>query len=72
MNISACCSILVGSSTYGHSCRNNFCGLINGQVKVIDFGSSCFVDDCLTNYVQSRSYRCCMVLARILWTAHKC
>ena len=27
------------------------------QVKVIDFGSSCFVDDCLTNYVQSRSYR---------------
>eukprot|EP00434_Breviolum_minutum_P001259 symbB.v1.2.001104.t1/scaffold59.1/size365495/8 len=27
------------------------------EVKVIDFGSSCFVDDCLTNYVQSRSYR---------------
>ena len=24
---------------------------------MIDFGSSCFVDDCLTNYVQSRSYR---------------
>ncbi|CAK9084324.1 unnamed protein product [Durusdinium trenchii] len=27
------------------------------EVKVIDFGSSCFVDDSLTNYVQSRSYR---------------
>eukprot|EP00930_Biecheleria_cincta_P044909 TRINITY_DN30941_c0_g1_i1.p1 TRINITY_DN30941_c0_g1~~TRINITY_DN30941_c0_g1_i1.p1 ORF type:complete len:832 (+),score=141.63 TRINITY_DN30941_c0_g1_i1:80-2497(+) len=27
------------------------------EVKVIDFGSSCFVDDQLTNYVQSRSYR---------------
>lgn len=27
------------------------------EVKVIDFGSSCFVDDHLSNYVQSRSYR---------------
>ncbi|CAJ1411169.1 unnamed protein product [Effrenium voratum] len=27
------------------------------EVKVIDFGSSCYVDDQLTNYVQSRSYR---------------
>lgn len=27
------------------------------QVKVIDFGSSCFVDDQLSSYVQSRSYR---------------
>lgn len=27
------------------------------EVKVIDFGSSCFVDDHLTSYVQSRSYR---------------
>lgn len=27
------------------------------EVKVIDFGSSCYVDDSLTNYVQSRSYR---------------
>jgi serine/threonine protein kinase len=27
------------------------------EVKVIDFGSSCFVDDQLTSYVQSRSYR---------------
>mmetsp|Transcript_17317 Transcript_17317/g.40330 ORF Transcript_17317/g.40330 Transcript_17317/m.40330 type:complete len:662 (-) Transcript_17317:35-2020(-) len=27
------------------------------QVKVIDFGSSCYVDDHLSSYVQSRSYR---------------
>lgn len=27
------------------------------EVRVIDFGSSCFVDDHLSNYVQSRSYR---------------
>lgn len=27
------------------------------EVKVIDFGSACFVDDQLTSYVQSRSYR---------------
>jgi len=27
------------------------------MVKVIDFGSSCFVDDHLSAYVQSRSYR---------------
>jgi serine/threonine protein kinase len=27
------------------------------QVKLIDFGSSCFVDDRLSSYVQSRSYR---------------
>lgn len=27
------------------------------DVKVIDFGSSCFVDDHLSSYVQSRSYR---------------
>ena len=27
------------------------------QVKVIDFGSSCFLDDHLSSYVQSRSYR---------------
>jgi len=27
------------------------------EVKVIDFGSSCFVDDHLTSYVQSRCYR---------------
>merc|ERR1719188_1975763 len=27
------------------------------EVKVIDFGSSCFVDDQLTSYIQSRSYR---------------
>lgn len=28
-----------------------------GDVKVIDFGSSCFITDHLTSYVQSRSYR---------------
>mmetsp|Transcript_91355 Transcript_91355/g.200147 ORF Transcript_91355/g.200147 Transcript_91355/m.200147 type:complete len:883 (+) Transcript_91355:226-2874(+) len=27
------------------------------EIKVIDFGSSCFVDDQLTSYLQSRSYR---------------
>merc|ERR1712072_1107188 len=27
------------------------------EIKVIDFGSSCFVDDHLTSYVQSRCYR---------------
>lgn len=27
------------------------------QVKLIDFGSSCFISDNLTSYIQSRSYR---------------
>jgi serine/threonine protein kinase len=27
------------------------------KIKLIDFGSSCFVDDHLTTYIQSRSYR---------------
>eukprot|EP00736_Rhodelphis_marinus_P012857 Rmarinus@m.26310 len=27
------------------------------EIKVIDFGSSCFIDDHLSSYVQSRSYR---------------
>ena len=27
------------------------------EVKVIDFGSSCFITDSLTSYIQSRSYR---------------
>merc|ERR1712216_980976 len=31
-------------------------------VKLIDFGSSCFVDDHLSSYVQSRSYRAPEVL----------
>ena len=29
----------------------------NSQIKVIDFGSSCFIHDHLSSYVQSRSYR---------------
>ena len=29
----------------------------NTQIKVIDFGSSCFLHDHLSSYVQSRSYR---------------
>ena len=29
----------------------------NTEVKVIDFGSSCFIHDHLSSYVQSRSYR---------------
>lgn len=32
------------------------------EVKLIDFGSSCFVDDRLSSYVQSRSYRAPEVL----------
>jgi len=32
------------------------------KVKVIDFGSSCFIDDVLSHYVQSRSYRAPEVL----------
>lgn len=28
-----------------------------GQIKIIDFGSSCFLHDHLSNYMQSRSYR---------------
>lgn len=27
------------------------------EIKVIDFGSSCFISDHLTTYIQSRSYR---------------
>ena len=27
------------------------------EIKIIDFGSSCFIHDVLSNYVQSRSYR---------------
>merc|ERR1711988_1761320 len=27
------------------------------EIKVIDFGSSCYITDHLTSYVQSRSYR---------------
>ena len=27
------------------------------EIKIIDFGSSCYVTDHLTSYVQSRSYR---------------
>ena len=29
----------------------------NAEIKVIDFGSSCFIHDHLSSYVQSRSYR---------------
>mmetsp|Transcript_24832 Transcript_24832/g.54887 ORF Transcript_24832/g.54887 Transcript_24832/m.54887 type:complete len:87 (+) Transcript_24832:1574-1834(+) len=27
------------------------------EVKIIDFGSSCFIQDHLSSYIQSRSYR---------------
>ena len=27
------------------------------EIKLIDFGSSCFLTDTLTTYIQSRSYR---------------
>ena len=52
---------------YTHSLRLVHCDLkpenilvksySRAQVKVIDFGSSCFEDDHLSTYVQSRSYR---------------
>ena len=35
------------------------------QIKVIDFGSSCFTRDHLSSYVQSRSYRAPEVLPRL-------
>ena len=34
----------------------------NCQIKVIDFGSSCYITDHLTSYIQSRSYRAPEVL----------
>ena len=34
----------------------------NCEVKVIDFGSSCYITDHLTSYIQSRSYRAPEVL----------
>eukprot|EP00656_Telonema_subtile_P050845 TRINITY_DN6692_c0_g1_i6.p1 TRINITY_DN6692_c0_g1~~TRINITY_DN6692_c0_g1_i6.p1 ORF type:complete len:615 (-),score=153.96 TRINITY_DN6692_c0_g1_i6:314-2158(-) len=37
------------------------------EVKVIDFGSSCFITDKLTSYVQSRSYRAPEVLLGCLY-----
>lgn len=52
---------------YTHSLRLIHCDLkpeniliksySQAEIKVIDFGSSCFVDDHLSSYVQSRSYR---------------
>ena len=30
---------------------------VSCEIKVIDFGSSCFIHDHLSSYVQSRSYR---------------
>mmetsp|Transcript_13617 Transcript_13617/g.30973 ORF Transcript_13617/g.30973 Transcript_13617/m.30973 type:complete len:657 (+) Transcript_13617:75-2045(+) len=38
------------------------------QVKVIDFGSSCYVDDHLSSYVQSRSYRAPEVMLGLPYT----
>lgn len=34
-----------------------FCAACRCDVKLIDFGSSCFTTDTLTTYIQSRSYR---------------
>lgn len=58
---------LLAALDYVHSLRLIHCDLkpenilvksySNCFVKVIDFGSSCFVDDHLSSYVQSRSYR---------------
>lgn len=41
---------VLGNADNGLCCRR--C-----EVKVIDFGSSCFTTDQLSSYVQSRSYR---------------
>merc|ERR1712014_322461 len=58
---------VLGALDYVHSLRLIHCDLkpenilirsySKCEVKVIDFGSSCFVDDHLSSYVQSRSYR---------------
>jgi len=40
------------------------------EVKVIDFGSSCFVGDYLTSYVQSRSYRAPEVILGLRGTSY--
>mmetsp|Transcript_2405 Transcript_2405/g.4401 ORF Transcript_2405/g.4401 Transcript_2405/m.4401 type:complete len:734 (-) Transcript_2405:69-2270(-) len=58
---------ILGALEYVHSLRLIHCDLkpeniliksySRCEVKVIDFGSSCFVDDHLSSYVQSRSYR---------------
>jgi len=37
------------------------------EVKLIDFGSSCFVDDRLSSYVQSRSYRAPEVILGLVY-----
>jgi serine/threonine protein kinase len=58
--------ILIGLE-YIHSLKMIHCDLkpeniliksiSKSQVKIIDFGSSCFIHDHLSNYMQSRSYR---------------
>jgi len=37
------------------------------EVKIIDFGSSCFTSDHLTSYIQSRSYRAPEVVLGVLY-----
>jgi serine/threonine protein kinase len=41
------------------------------EVKIIDFGSSCFIHDHLSSYVQSRSYRAPEVIIVIFKTYSK-
>ena len=42
------------------------------EIKIIDFGSSCYVTDHLTSYVQSRSYRAPEVLTSCLYVYIVC
>ncbi len=41
------------------------------EVKIIDFGSSCFIHDHLSSYVQSRSYRAPEVLKKGILNKNK-
>jgi hypothetical protein len=40
------------------------------EIKIIDFGSSCYVTDHLTSYVQSRSYICTHTYIYLMYTYH--
>lgn len=40
------------------------------EIKIIDFGSSCYVTDHLTSYVQSRSHICTHTYFYLIYTYH--
>ena len=43
------------------------------EIKLIDFGSSCFTTDHLTSYIQSRSYRCVreVISCYVGWSSYR-